>query len=101
MARGRGVSVEAVRKNMGQGRMLRGDAARTAEMINGVATFDEVVNRMQGTVRGVSPAPQRQPAGRSALRAAQNELALLDDAPAQMRNSVAALRREVQLLALE
>ena len=100
VARGRGVSVEAVRKNMGQGRMLRGDAARTAEMINGVATFDEVVKRMQGTVRGVSPAPQRQPAGRSALLAARNELALLDDAPAPKRSSLAALRLELQLLAL-
>ena len=69
VAKGRGVSVEAVRKNMGQGRMLRGDAALANQMVDGVATFDDVVKKMQRNAKASS--------GRSALRAARNELSLI------------------------
>lgn len=43
VARGRGVSVETVRRDMGQGRMLRGAAAVAAHMVDGVMTFDDVM----------------------------------------------------------
>lgn len=68
VAKGRGVPVEQVRNDMGQGRMLRGDAAQAAQMIDGVASFDDVVKKMQRSAG---------PRGRSALAAARNELALI------------------------
>lgn len=71
VAKGRNLSVENVRKDMGQGRMLRGTAAQAAGMVDGVATVDEVIRKMQRSAR--QPAKQ----GRSALLAARNELALL------------------------
>ena len=70
VAKGRGVSVEAVRKDMGQGRMLRGDAAVANKMVDGVATFDEVVKKMQRGAKSTA-------SNRSALRAARNELQLI------------------------
>ena len=69
VAKGRGVSVESVRNDMGRGRMLRGDAALAAGMVDGIATFDEVVKRMQRNAKSNS--------GRSALRSARNELSLI------------------------
>ena len=69
VAKGRSVSVEAVRKDMGQGRMLRGDAALANSMVDGVATFDEVVKKMQRNAKSTG--------NRSALRAARNELSLI------------------------
>ena len=51
--------------------MLRGTAAQAAGMVDGVATVDEVIRKMQRSAR--QPAKQ----GRSALLAARNELALL------------------------
>lgn len=47
VARGRGVPVEQVRGGMGEGRMLLADAALSANMVDGVATFDEVVAKMK------------------------------------------------------
>ena len=57
VARGRGVGVDQVRKGMGQGRMLRGSAARAASMVDGIATFDEIVKKMQGLQRPVAASP--------------------------------------------
>lgn len=68
VAKGRGVGIDAVRDNMGQGRMLRGDAAQAAQMIDGVKSFDDVVRGMQRSIKTSS---------RSSLRAASNELDLL------------------------
>ena len=51
VARGRGVGVDQVRRNMGQGRMLRGSAAQTTSMVDGVATFDDVIRRMQASAQ--------------------------------------------------
>lgn len=67
VAKGRGVGIDAVRNDMGQGRMMRGDAAQAANMVNGVRTFDEVVRGMQRSAK----------ASRSALAAARNELDLI------------------------
>lgn len=43
IARGRGTSVAAVRDDMGQGRMLGAAAARSAGMVDGIASLDQVV----------------------------------------------------------
>lgn len=67
VAKGRGVSIDAVRNGMGQGRVLGADAALAEKMVDGIATFDDVVRNMQ-----------RASKARSALKAARNALALLD-----------------------
>lgn len=51
VARGRGVPVEKVRSDMGEGRMLMADAALAAGMVDGVMTFDQVVRKMAGSAR--------------------------------------------------
>ena len=47
VAQGRNVSVDDVRNDMGQGRVLDAPAALKAGMVDGVATFDQVVAGMQ------------------------------------------------------
>jgi len=47
VAKGRKVSVEHVRADMGQGRVLSASDALAAGMIDGVDTFDAVIRRMQ------------------------------------------------------
>ena len=68
VAKGRKCAVEDVRTGMGQGRVLGAAQAKTAGMIDGVMTFDQVVRH----VAKASP-----PRGRSALAAARNELQIL------------------------
>ena len=51
VAKGRGVPVDQVRSGMGEGRMLLAEAAQKAGMVDGVATFGEVVARMRKTSR--------------------------------------------------
>ena len=57
VARGRGVPIAQVRDGMGQGRVLGADAALADGMVDGVATFDEVVRRMRRDAR-VSARPK-------------------------------------------
>jgi signal peptide peptidase SppA len=71
VARGRGVGVAQVRDGMGQGRVLGGDAAVTQQMVDGVATFDEVIKKAQRSLR----APAAKTASRRAR--AENELKIL------------------------
>jgi signal peptide peptidase SppA len=47
VARGRGVPIAQVRDGMGQGRVLGADAALAQNMVDGVATFDDVVKKMR------------------------------------------------------
>ena len=47
VARGRGVPIAQVREGMGQGRVLGADAAMAQNMVDGVATFDDVVRKMR------------------------------------------------------
>lgn len=47
VAKGRGVPVDQVRSDMGEGRMLLAEAAHKAGMVDGVATFSEVVAGMR------------------------------------------------------
>jgi len=51
VARGRNVSAGAVISGMGQGRVLGADAALQQNMVDGVATFDEVLAKIQSTLR--------------------------------------------------
>lgn len=65
VAKGRDASVETVRSEMGQGRCLGASDAVKAGMCDGIATFDQVLGKMA----------KAKP--RSALKAAQNRLAIL------------------------
>ena len=47
VARGRGVSIAAVRDGMGKGRCLQAKDAMLAGMIDGIATLDQVIAQMQ------------------------------------------------------
>jgi signal peptide peptidase SppA len=52
VARGRGMPISQVRDGMGQGRVLGADAAMAQNMVDGVATFDDVVKKMRLDARG-------------------------------------------------
>lgn len=67
VARGRNVTVEQVRNGMGQGRVLGADQAKAQNMVDGIATFEEVVSKMQ---RGT---PQRA----SRVARAERQIAIL------------------------
>lgn len=69
VSRGRAVPIDAVRGGMGEGRMLQAQAALEQKMVDGVATFAEVV-------RGMQRKEQQKPR-RAALAAARNNLAIL------------------------
>lgn len=67
VARARGVPIAQVREGMGQGRVLGADAALAQNMVDGVATFDEVVKKMRRAAKQ----------GASRLKQARDSLALL------------------------
>ncbi len=71
VATGRGVSASVVRDGMGEGRVLGAEAALAANMVDGIATFDDVLARMQKAIKA------RQPTGASRLKQACSALALL------------------------
>jgi signal peptide peptidase SppA len=71
VAKGRGVSVADVRDGMGEGRVLGADAALAAKMVDGVATFDDVLAKMQ------KAAVSQKPPGASRLDQARAALALI------------------------
>ena len=71
VAKGRGVSVADVRGGMGEGRVLGADAALAAKMVDGIATFDDVLAKMQKT------AVSQKPPGVSRLSQARAALALI------------------------
>ena len=70
VAKGRGVPIDAVRGGMGQGRVLGADAALAEKMVDGIATFDQVVAQMQRSARAASKAAP------SRLAQAQREIAI-------------------------
>jgi ClpP class serine protease len=70
VAKGRGQPIASVREGMGQGRVLGADAALTQKMVDGIATFDEVVTMMQKRGRAQGRATSR-------LTQARNTLALI------------------------
>lgn len=71
VAKGRGVSVADVRDGMGEGRVLGADAALAAKMVDGIATFDDVLAKMQ------KKAVSQKPPGASRLAQARAALALI------------------------
>ena len=71
VAKGRGVTVADVQGGMGEGRVLGADAALAAKMVDGIATFDDVLAKMQKSV-----VPQKPP-GASRLGQARAALALI------------------------
>lgn len=71
VAKGRGVSTNDVRSGMGEGRVLGADAALAGGMVDGIATFDDVLSRMQASMRG------KQPRSQSRLKQARDALALI------------------------
>lgn len=66
VAKARGVSIDAVRSGMGQGRVLGADAALAQNMVDGLLTFDQVIKKMQ---KNSKPAASR-------LAAMQREVAI-------------------------
>ena len=67
VSKGRNVPIEAVRKGMGQGRVVGADMALAEKMIDGIATMEEVMGKLQRAVRANKPA-------RSALAAARADI---------------------------
>ncbi len=74
VSRCRGVPLARVTGGMGQGRVLGGEAAVAENMVDGIATFDQVVQKLQANIRSSTPPPS---ARRSRLAAAQDEIARL------------------------
>ncbi len=76
VAVGRGVRADDVRNGMGEGRVLGADAALAKRMVDGIASFDDVLARMQAKVAG--NAVRSQPLkGQSRLKQARDALALV------------------------
>ena len=71
LAIGRGVSVNDVRTGMGEGRVLGADAALALNMVDGIASFDDVLAKMQANIRST---PVR---NTSRLKQARDALALI------------------------
>jgi len=83
VARGRGVSVSQVRDGMGQGRCLMAADGLSQKMVDGVATFDEVISRMRSKTIGQLSTGSRLASAKAALALAyppktanRNQLAL-------------------------
>jgi signal peptide peptidase SppA len=70
VAKGRNLPISQVRDGMGQGRVLGADAALAQNMVDGIATFDEVLKKMRRDAKA-----QVKPASR--LMQARNSLACL------------------------
>jgi len=71
VSKGRGVPISQVRDGMGQGRVLGADAALASSMVDGIATFEDVVKKMRRDARAqIKPNASR-------LNQARNSLALM------------------------
>ena len=73
VARGRGAPLSQVRDGMGQGRVLGADAALAANMVDGIATFDDVVKTMRSQAKLSTPVKPRA----SRIAQARNALAIV------------------------
>ncbi|PXV60667.1 signal peptide peptidase SppA [Dyella jiangningensis] len=70
VARGRKVSVDQVRSDMGKGRVFGADQAKASGMVDGIATFDQVVANMQKSIKASTPRASR-------LASAQRDIAIM------------------------
>ena len=59
VAKGRGVGIDQVRSGMGEGRVLGADAALAQGMVDGIATFDQVIARMRTAQRSQQKSQQK------------------------------------------
>ena len=77
VAKGRGVPITQVRDGMGQGRVLGADAALAQNMVDGIASFDQVLSKMHKDA--VSSAKSSSPVKPKTSRLAQarTELGIL------------------------
>jgi signal peptide peptidase SppA len=77
VAKGRGVPITQVRDGMGQGRVLGADAALAQNMVDGIASFDQVLSKMhKDAVSSAKSSPQAKPKT-SRLAQARTELGIL------------------------
>ena len=74
IAKNRGVDVATVREGMGEGRVISASAAKAENMVDGVATFDDVVRKLAKAIGGGAQAQTSKPS-RAALM--QREIDLL------------------------
>ena len=77
VAKGRGVSVDVVRKDFGQGRVYGAAQAQANGMVNGVMTFDDVVKKLAKDIKVNNRNNAIAPAAPSRLAKAQRDLAML------------------------
>lgn len=75
VAKGRGISVEVVRKDFGQGRVYGAQQAQSVGMVDGIMTFDEVVKKMGKDLKAASRNQAVAPVNR--LAQAQRDIAIL------------------------
>ncbi|ARK56300.1 peptidase S49 [Burkholderia pseudomallei] len=76
IAKNRGVDVASVRDGMGEGRVLSASAAKAENMVDGIATFDEVVRKLAKTIGQGGTQAQTPKSSRAALL--QRQIDLLD-----------------------
>lgn len=72
VAKGRGVGIAQVRDGMGQGRVLGADQALAENMVDGIATLDDVIKKVRGQMRQSTKQQQA-----SVLSQKQRELQIL------------------------
>jgi capsid assembly protease len=95
VARGRRVGVATVRNGMGQGRVLGAKQALEERMVDGVATFDQVVAHMR---RGIG---RSGPGARATLSPAQAAQRIAQLAGSKTRAQIDHERREREIQILE
>jgi signal peptide peptidase SppA len=76
VAKNRGVDVASVRDGMGEGRTLSAQAAKGENMVDGVATFDEVVRKLAKQVGQGKQAAQ--PSRAASIASRQRQIDLLN-----------------------
>lgn len=101
VARNRAVDAAAVRNGMGQGRLLDAERAKRENMVDGVATFDEVVGKLAQRIRqGKVANASRVAAARFREIDALNHRPSSEPSRAMAAQRVAARQRVIELLCL-
>jgi signal peptide peptidase SppA len=103
VAKGRGVGVDAVRNGMGQGRVLGAPAALAENMIDGIATFDEVVKKMQRAAKGGRSARASELQTEVQAAAVQEETTVTQgptEPQAVAPSRLSAMQRELEILSI-
>lgn len=96
VAKGRGITADAVRSGYGEGRMLLAGEARKAGMVDRVETFDQALTRMaSGDVRSRRVKAETSPLD---IQAAQEQIAALSkETAADLADRLAGVRDDVDL----